>query len=128
MLARILTFLASLGIGSIANKLAAAHETKAKAATDQERLRAEERIKTLELRRDAQVALGRWAWIPALVRFLFALPFVIYNAKLVVWDKVLSLGATDPLSPELVDLQLAVIGFYFLSEAGLGVARIAKRG
>ena len=44
----------------------------------------------------------------------FALPFVIYNAKLVLWDKVLGLGSTDGLSAELFQVELACIGFYFL--------------
>src|SRR5262249_18144674 len=37
-------------------------------------------------------------WYTALPRPLFAFAFVIYAWKVVVWDKVLALGSTDPLS------------------------------
>jgi hypothetical protein len=100
-------------IARIAEKVADAKVELAKAETDQERIRAKERVDTLEARKSVMVAESG-SRINSLIRAGFALPFVIYNAKLVLWDKVLSMGRTDPLSPELFQIELACIGFYFL--------------
>lgn len=88
-------------------------EAEAKAQTDKDRIAAQERIKTLEARRAVLVAESG-SRLNAFVRAGFALPFVVYNAKLVLWDKVLGLGVTDPLSAELFRVELACISFYFL--------------
>lgn len=122
MLALILNFLG----GSFAKSLAAAYEAKQKAATDQERIAADERISRLEQIAAIQKAEAG-SRINAIIRAGFALPFVIYNAKLVLWDKVLALGVTDGLSAELVQIEIACIGFYFLRDATVSVAGIIKR-
>lgn len=101
-------------ISRIAGKLADAKVELAKAETDEERVRAKERVDTLELRRAVLVAEASGSRLNSFIRAGFALPFVIYNAKLVVWDKVLGLGTTDGLSAELFQVEVACIGFYFL--------------
>jgi hypothetical protein len=53
------------------------------------------------------------AWIRALI----ALPVALYYGKIFLWDKVLGLGVTDPLSGHLHQVSLAVISFYFLFES-----------
>lgn len=110
-----LSFLLSLvnPLSAIADKIAAAYLAKQKAQTDQEKIAADERIKALEARRDVMLAEAGQR-TNGLIRAGFALPFLIYNAKLVLWDKVLSLGSTDPLSAELMQIQMICIGFYFL--------------
>jgi len=110
-------------ISRIAGKIADYKIAAQNAQTDRERLAADERVKGLEARRDVMVAEAG-SRTNQFVRVGFALPFVIYNAKLVLWDKVLDLGSTDPLSPELYQVQLACIGFYFLHSM---VARVARR-
>lgn len=97
-------------VGRIGELIARARLQEVNAGTDRERIAAQERTRALELRRDSLV-LDPFA---PLVRMGFALPFVLYNAKLVLWDKVLGWGATDPLSDHLVTVELACIGFYFL--------------
>ncbi len=104
----IFAWLAKIGIGSIAGKLADAYKARENAKTDQERIAADERIAMLQAQASAQRPVDAWA------RLLFALPFIVYNAKLVLWDKVFALGATDPLSQNLTDVEMLVIGFYFL--------------
>jgi hypothetical protein len=111
-----LTGLLGLGnaVSSIAGKIADAQVERAKALTDRERIVADERIKTLEMQRDVLVAeqgsrLTRW------VRPAFAFPFVVYVNKLVIWDKVLGWGTTDPLGPELAETLALVIGAYFIA-------------
>lgn len=100
-------------LGRIVDKLADAHVQRANAATEQQRIAADERIKTLEARRDVILKaqsdpFERW------VRVGFSLPFVLYLWKLVVWDKLLGWGATDNLSPDLWAILYIVLGGYFV--------------
>lgn len=67
-------------------------------------------------------------WYTALPRPLFAYAFVIYVWKLVVWDKVLGLGSTDPLSPELSQWALIILTAYFGGRTIEKVARIFRGG
>ncbi len=53
--------------------------------------------------------------INAIVRAMYAVPPAFYFAKIYLWDKVLGLGATDPLSPELHYVAMAIIAFYFVT-------------
>lgn len=101
-------------ITRIGEEIAKAQVEKAKALTDQERIKADERIKTLEMQRDILVAeqanaSTRW------VRPAFAFPFVIYIWKLILWDKVFGWGTTDALSDNLTEIMMIVIGAYFLT-------------
>ena len=68
---------------------------------------------------------GRW-WT-ALPRPALAMIFVIYIGKCVLWDKVLGLGSTDPLSPELANIEMIVITGYFGGRTIEKVARIFRR-
>lgn len=97
----------------IVGKIADTRLEMARAQTDQERIHADERVKALEARRDVLVAESGTR-LNGFIRAGFALPFVGYNIKLVVWDKMLEWGSTDPLSTELFQVELACIGFYFL--------------
>lgn len=99
-------------IGSLGGKIADAKIAAAQAATDKEKIAADERVKTLEAKRDALVAspgIGN-----SIMRALYGLPPAIYLGKLYVWDKVLGLGTTDTLSPELWNILWTIVGFYFL--------------
>ena len=103
------------------------------AKTEQERISAQERISTLEARRDVMVAESHSPW-NGLMRFLIALgPMVLLN-KIFVYDKVwgslqgcagnagqilqeCATYRTDLLDPNLWWVATAVVGFYFLSES-----------
>ncbi|CAB4171504.1 hypothetical protein UFOVP1349_38 [uncultured Caudovirales phage] len=98
---------------SIIGKIADAKVELAKAQTDKEKIHAQERVDTLDARRAVLVAESG-SRVNAFIRASFAVPFVIYNAKLILWDKVLALGSTDGLSPDLMQIEIACIGFYFL--------------
>jgi hypothetical protein len=100
-------------LAGIAKALAAAQVQRANAQTEQQRIAADERIATLNARRDSILAaqsdpFERW------VRIGFALPFILYIWKLVVWDKLLGLGATDALSMDLWNILYIVLGGYFV--------------
>lgn len=115
MLTVLAGWLAKVGIGTIVSKLAAAYEARENAKTSREKLAADARVKALEARRDVLVAEGQTP-VNAFMRAALALPIVIYNAKIIVWDKVLGWGVTDPLSDEMTWTARVVIGFYFLYE------------
>jgi hypothetical protein len=59
----------------------------------------------------------------ALTRPLFAFAFVIYAWKVVVFDKVLGLGTTDPLSGDIAQWAMITLGGRSLEK----VARILGR-
>ncbi|MGJ5075502.1 hypothetical protein [Bradyrhizobium oligotrophicum] len=52
---------------------------------------------------------------------------VLYFAKLLVWDKVLGLGTTDPLAGFASTTANLVISFYFAKRGFENVARIMRR-
>ena len=116
-----------LGFKGIADKIADAWAAKQVALTDRDRIAADERIKTLEAQRDVLVSETAAGGFQSWIRPGFAIPFVIYNAKLVIWDKVLGWGSTDPLSDELFQIEMIVIGSYFLSRSAEKIARIVRR-
>ena len=111
-----LAFLMSLinPLGKIAESIVVAKTKALDAQTEQERIEAGVVVNQLEARQAVLMAeqssrVTRW------VRPAFAFPFIVYNFKVIVYDKVLGLGATDNLSPELFQLQLVVFGAYFLT-------------
>lgn len=117
----LLSFLTS-SLKSVTSDLKDAYLAKTNAKTEQERILADERISILEARRDTILA-AQSNPVERFIRPLFALPFIIYIWKLVIWDKVLELGSTDPLGANL-DLTLSIIlSSYFISE---GVKRIFR--
>lgn len=122
----ILSMIVSALTGGIGQELAAAYKAHEEAATDQERIAANERIARLTNIAAVQKAEAGNP-INAIVRALFALPIAAYYAKIFVIDKVLALGSTDPLSDELTWTARVIISFYFLYEGAMGVTRIAKR-
>jgi hypothetical protein len=66
-------------------------------------------------------------WYTAIIRPLFALPFVIFAWKVVVYDKVLGFGTTDPIDPNMWSVFLAVVGSYFGLSAIDRIAKVFKR-
>lgn len=129
MFAAVAGWLAKVGIGTIADRLAAAYEAREKAKTDTQKIAADERIKALQARRDVLVAEAGNR-VNAVVRAALALPVAIILWKVFVYDKALGQwthGSTDALSPELWQVVMIVIGFYFLADAASTVTRIVKR-
>src|SRR5690606_13055368 len=122
MFARILAWVASGGLSGITTALQQAYEARLRAQTDSEKLATDLKIRELESRRDIILAAQadkyeRW------IRILIALPFVAYLWKLVVFDKILGMGATDALSPMLTQILWTVIGGYFV----LATAKVIRK-
>lgn len=101
-------------LGVIADRLTAAYEAKQKAQTDQERLKADVLINQLEARQMVLVA-EQGSWLTRWIRPALAFPIVIYFWKIVIWDKVLGWGVTDPIGTTGEYLMTAVIGAYFVT-------------
>lgn len=115
-----LAFLLSLvnPLAGVAKELIAAKTQKLDAVTEQAAIEADVSISQIEARQAIIIAeqgsrMTRW------IRPAFALPFVLYNFKVIVWDKVLHLGTTDSLPAEFWQLQMIVFGAYFVTR-GLG--------
>ena len=66
-------------------------------------------------------------WYTAVIRPLFALPFVIFAWKIIVWDKVLKMGVTDAIDPNMWSVFMAVVASYFGLSAIDRIAKVFKR-
>jgi hypothetical protein len=67
--------------------------------------------------------IGHWYEPDKLMGYCVSL----YFAKLLVWDKVLGLGSTDPLAGFAAITANLVVSFYFAKRGFENVARIIKR-
>ena len=101
-------------LSKIANQLIEAKARKLDAKTEQDRIKADVLINQLEARQAVLVA-EQGSWMTRFIRPLFALPFIIYNFKVIVYDKVFGLGVTDGLSASYWQLQMVIFGAYFLT-------------
>ena len=66
-------------------------------------------------------------WYTAIIRPLFALPFIVFGFKVVVWDKVLGWGVTHALDPRMWGVFQTIVVSYFGATAVERVARIFRR-
>ena len=67
--------------------------------------------------------IGHWYEPDKLMGYCVA----VYFCKLLVWDKVLGLGTTDPLAGFATVTANLVVSFYFAKRGFENVARIIKR-
>jgi len=67
--------------------------------------------------------IGHWYEPDKLMGYLV----VIYFAKLLIFDKVLGLGTTDPLAGFAATTSNLVVSFYFAKRGFENIARIIKR-
>lgn len=123
---KLLLSLVSGPLTQISNDLKEAYQAKLNAANDSERMQIDERINTLEARKSVILA-AQSDPVERFVRVGFAFPFVAYTWKLVLWDKILAWGVTDPLSADLTQLMWIVVGGYFVDTTVKSVVRMIKR-
>ena len=116
-----LAWLASLIGGPITNGLIECYKAKLDAANTHDRIEGE-----IAARQQASAIIiaeqGRW--YTAIIRPLLALPIIIYFWKVIVWDKVLDLGATDPLTGMVSDWAGTIVTAYVGGRTVEKVARI----
>lgn len=100
----------------ITSQIIEARLAKARAATDKEKVAADERIKELELRRDLAISAAQYdKWWST--RELLGKCVLIYVFKIVVWDTVLKLGVTPYPGEHVTWVFISVVSFYFLTKA-----------
>ena len=133
MVATILAWLGNLIGGPFAKAALDAYRAKLSAGNASEKIAAELAARELDVEaRERELATrlliaeqGRW--YTALPRPLFAGAFIIYTWKVVVWDKVLALGSTDPLGGDVAQWAMIVLTAYFGGRSLEKVARILAR-
>lgn len=116
------------------------------AKTAQEATEAQERVNTLSMRRDVMIAEAAQSKLNIYIRACLALGPMVLLFKIFIWDKAMGpffgcvgkvidkvgtdckMFTTDSLDPNLWQVVMVVLGFYFLCEGATGVARIIKTG
>jgi hypothetical protein len=133
ILTTVLSWLGNLLGGPFAQAAVKAYQAKLSATNTSEKIAADLAARELSVeQREAELATqvtvaeqGRW--YTALPRPLFAFAFIIYVWKVVVWDKVLGLGSTDPLSGDISQWAMIVLTAYFGGRSLEKVARILAK-
>jgi hypothetical protein len=117
-------------LGPIINGLLTAQKQKLDAVGSHEAVTVDLAKRSFELdQKEAEVNASvviaeQGNWITRSVRPMFALPFIIFCWKVVVWDKVLGLGTTDPLDPKMWGVFMAVVIAYM---GGRSAERVADK-
>jgi len=63
---------------------------------------------------NAQVVIAEQGnWMTRWVRPVWAMPFIAFTWKVVVWDKMLGWGATDALDPRMWSVFMLMVGAYY---------------
>ena len=127
-MAAILSWLASFLSGPIVNGVIDGYKAKLAAGNDKDRIAADLAARELDVQRaeiEAQTqyriaTVGRWYEPEKLMGYAVA----VYVAKLLVWDKVLGLGSTDPLGGWIETTANLIVGFYFAKRGAESVAKI----
>jgi hypothetical protein len=125
-----MTILSFLG-GPVIKGLIDAYQAKLKAGNVESKIAADlaageiaaQTAETQAITQYRVAELGRWYELDKLVGYSVA----IYFGKLLIWDKVLGLGATDPLAGFASVTANLVVSFYFAKRGFENVARIISR-
>ncbi len=94
-----------------------------------DRIASQEKIAALQAKRDVLVAESGSSKINAIIRASIGGSIAIVLAKIFVYDKALGEwtgGHTDSLDPNLWNVVMAGIGFYFVYEGVVNATRIIK--
>lgn len=127
------SWLASVIGAPVVNGLISAYKAKLDAANTNDRIAADLAAKEIEAeikaRKQASAILiaEQGHWYTAIIRPLLAFPIVIYLWKVIVWDKVLGLGSTDPLTGMITDWAGIIVTAYVGGRTIEKVARLIRR-
>ncbi len=97
---------------TVLNKVTELKLKRLEAESDSEKIQIEAELEALEVRKQVLIAeqsnpITRW------MRPLWALPFILYTWKIVVYDKILKLGVTEPLDDKMWGAMMLILGAYF---------------
>jgi hypothetical protein len=110
----LLSFLSGGTVGRILDTL----DRRADAQTEREKVRKEVTIEAIRAEVAAQqsgrdiLIAEQGRWYTAAIRPLLALPVIIFFWKVIVWDKVLGWGSTDPLTGAAAEWAGAIVTTY----------------
>ena len=127
------SFVASLLGGPVVNGLIAAYKAKLDAANTTDHIAADLAAKEIEAeiaaraQASAIIVAEQGRWWTAIIRPLAALPVVIYIWKVIVVDKVLGWGTTDPITGEVATWAGLIVTTYVGGRTIEKVARIFRR-
>jgi hypothetical protein len=127
------TWFASLIGGPVVSGLINAYKAKLDAANTHDRIAADLAAKEIEAEIDARrqasaiIIAEQGRWYTAIIRPLLAAPVIIYFWKVIVWDKVLGLGSTDPIAGMVADWAGLIITAYVGGRSIEKVARVFAR-
>jgi hypothetical protein len=127
----ILSWLASFLSGPIVGAVVDGYKAKLAAGNDKDRIAADLAQRELDVQRaeiEAQNALriaqiGKWYEPEKLMGYAVA----VYVAKLLIYDKVLGLGTTEPLGGWIETTANLIVAFYFGKRTFENVAKIIKK-
>jgi len=133
MFAAVLSWLGNLLGGPFAKAALDAYRARLSAENTSEKIAADLASREMAVeQRERELATelliaeqGRW--YTALPRPLFSFAFIIYVWKVVVWDRVLGLGSTAPLSGDVSQWAMIVMTAYFGGRSIEKIARILAR-
>jgi len=114
-----LVWLGNLLGGPFARAAVDAYRAKLAAENTSEKIAADLAARELAIEQrerelaNAMVLAEQGRWYTAVPRPLFAIAFIIYVWKVVVWDKVLGLGTTDALTGDVSQWATIVLTAYF---------------
>ena len=127
------SWIASLLGGPVVNGLIGAYKAKLAATNTQDRIAADLAAKEIEADIEARkqasaiVIAEQGRWYTAIIRPMLAFPIIIYFWKVIVWDKVLGLGTTDPITGMIADWSGMIVTAYVGGRSIEKVARIFAR-
>src|SRR5882757_6175039 len=110
-----------------------AYKAKLAAANTQDKLAVDLAVKEIEAeiaaraQASAIIVAEQGRWWTSIIRPLAALPVVIYIWKVIVVDKVLGWGSTDPITGEVATWAGLIVATYFGGRTIEKVARIFRR-
>lgn len=98
--------------GGVATKLIEAYKAKLDAGNDADRIAADFAAKEVEAR--TKIVTAQLSnWFTALPIWTISMCMALYIAKLIVWDKMLGLGSTDPLTGDLREWAQTILASMF---------------
>jgi hypothetical protein len=119
MLSAFLGWLGNLLGGPFARAAVDAYRAKLAAENTSEKIAADLAARELAVEQrerelaNAMILAEQGRWYTAVPRPLFAIAFIIYVWKVVVWDKVFGLGTTDALTGDVSQWATIVLTAYF---------------
>lgn len=125
------TWLASLIGGPAVSGLINAYKPKLEAANTKDRIAADLAAKEIEAEIQARkqassiIITEQGRWYTAIIRPMLAAPVIIYFWKVIVWDKVLGRGSTDPITGMIADWTGLIITAYV---GGRSIEKVAAAG